>query len=116
VLALGAEPVEVHCVCAVEECMRRYAERGPSRHAVHVDGHETRSLAAGFERSARPLGLGPVVLVDTTRPVDIPALAAQVRGAEQVREAEVPRLSGVNLRQSHDHEGSGGYMAPDLSS
>jgi len=82
--ALGAVPVEVHCVCPVEECVRRYAERAPSRHAVHVDGHGARSLVAGFERSARPLGLGPVVLVDTTRPVDIPALAARVREAERL--------------------------------
>jgi predicted kinase len=104
VLALGVVPVEVHCTCPVEECMRRYAERGPSRHVVHVNGDETRSLAAEFERSARPLGLGPVVLVDTTRPVDIPALAARVREA------------GVNLSQIHDHEDSGGYLAPNLSS
>jgi predicted kinase len=77
--ALGAVPVEVHCVCPVEECMRRYAERASSRHAVHVDRDAALASVAGFERSARPLGLGPVASVDTTRPVDIPALAAVVR-------------------------------------
>ncbi len=85
--ALGAVPVEVHCVCPVEECMRRYAERAPWRHAVHVDRDGARTLASGFERSARPLGLGPVVLVDTTGPVDIPALAARVREAEELLRA-----------------------------
>ncbi len=82
-LALGVVPVEVHCVCPVEECLRRYAERAPSRHAVHVDRDAARVSVAGFERSARPLGLGPVVSVDTTQPVDIPALAERVRAAEE---------------------------------
>jgi predicted kinase len=36
-------------------------------------------LADGFARSARPLALGPVVTVDTTRPVDVATLAAEVR-------------------------------------
>jgi len=38
--ALGAVPVEVHCRCPLDECLRRYAERAPSRHPVHVDGAE----------------------------------------------------------------------------
>jgi predicted kinase len=81
-LALGTMPVEVHCVCPVEECQRRYAERAPSRHAVHVDRDPARSALASlasFEQSARPLALGPVVEADTTRPVDIGALAVRVR-------------------------------------
>ena len=78
-LALGTVPVEVHCVCPLAECRRRYAERAPSRHAVHVDRDPARSALASFERSARPLALGPVVEVDTSRPVDIGALAVRVR-------------------------------------
>ncbi len=78
-LALGTVPVEVHCVCPVAECQRRYAERAPSRHAVHVDRDPARSALASFERSARPLALGPVVEADTSRPVDIGALAVRVR-------------------------------------
>jgi predicted kinase len=104
VRSLGVQPVEVHCQCPVEECMRRYAERGPSRHPVHVDaahadamradamlgdtpGADTvradsdelpRRVAEAFTRSARPIGLGPVIIADTTRPVDVPALASQV--------------------------------------
>ena len=70
VQALGTVPVEVHCVCPVEECLRRYAERAASRHVVHVDQDASRASAAAFERSARPLGLGPVISVDTTGPVD----------------------------------------------
>jgi hypothetical protein len=78
-LALGTVPVVVHCVCPLAECQRRYAERAPSRHAVHVDRDPARSALASFERSARPLALGPVVEVDTSRPVDIRALAVRVR-------------------------------------
>jgi len=78
-LDLGTTPVEVHCLCPIDECMRRYSERGSARHAVHVDSHQLRMTAEEFEKSARPLGLGPVIAVDTTRPVDIRALASEIR-------------------------------------
>ena len=78
--SLGTVPLEVHCACPVEECTRRYAARTPGRHPVHLDGHESRLSAEGFLRCARPLGLGPVITVDTTRPVDVAALSADVRG------------------------------------
>jgi len=96
--ALGARIVEVHCSCPVEECLRRYAARAGSRHAVHVydRGLQRTNRAGGtaapavpvladdptrdtFARSARPLRLGPVLTVDTTQPVDIAALGAAVR-------------------------------------
>ena len=76
--ALGTVPVEVHCQCPVIDCMRRYADRAPSRHPVHADG--ARSVAVEtFTRSALPMALGPVITVDTTRPADIQAVAAEVR-------------------------------------
>jgi predicted kinase len=75
---LAANPVEVFCQCPEEEYLRRYAARVPARHAAHVDSAPSR-LAEGFTRSSRPFGLGPVITVDTTRPVDVPALARQVR-------------------------------------
>jgi hypothetical protein len=83
--ALGTVPVEVHCVCPLEECRRRYAGRASARHAVHVDRDPVRSLMTSFERSAQPLGLGPVVSVDTTQLVDIAALAVRVRAQLPVR-------------------------------
>ncbi|MBO0838823.1 MAG: AAA family ATPase [Actinobacteria bacterium] len=100
--ALCARIVEVHCSCPLEECQRRYAERSGSRHSVHVDAPEpgmatggaSRSgatavadippaladgwFAEGFAKAARPLGFGPVITVDTTRPVDMGGLAAEV--------------------------------------
>jgi predicted kinase len=76
--SLGTVPVEVHCRCPIDECMRRYAERAPSRHPVHVDSAEGRATAETFARSARPIGRGPVITVDTTRPVDIQVVASEV--------------------------------------
>jgi len=40
VQALGTAPVEVHCVCPVEECLRRYAERAASRLKIKKRGIE----------------------------------------------------------------------------
>jgi predicted kinase len=99
--ALGARTVEVHCSCPIEECLRRYQARATSRHSVHVLDRElglaasnaaaggatapavpvlaTEPLGETFARSAQPMRLGPVVTVDTTRPVDVAALAASVR-------------------------------------
>jgi len=87
VRALGVIPVEVHCQCPVDECMRRYAERTASRHPVHIDS--ARNAAEGFARSARPTGLGPVIIVDTTRPVDVKAVAAQVLALLRAGQPEV---------------------------
>jgi hypothetical protein len=56
----------------------RYAERAPSQHPVHVDSDERRATAETFARSARPIGWGPVITVDTTRPVDIQRVGAEV--------------------------------------
>jgi predicted kinase len=76
--ALGTVPVEVHCRCPLGECLRRYAERAPSRHPVHVDGAERSVTADSFARSAKPIGRGPVITVDTTGPVDVRLVAAEI--------------------------------------
>ena len=88
--SLGITPVEVHCECPIDECMRRYAERGPSRHAVHVEDHKARLSADAFARCVEPVGLGPVVTVDTTRPVDVPTLAGEVRSLLTASRSESP--------------------------
>jgi hypothetical protein len=77
--ALAAMPVEVFCDCPAEVCLRRYAERASVRHAVHVDDSQLGRLPALVARSGTPFGVGPVLTVDTTVPVDIPALAREVR-------------------------------------
>jgi predicted kinase len=77
-LSLCPTPIEVHCQCPLDECRRRYEMRAPVRHPVHVDLDTARTVAATFERSARALSLGPVIMVDTTSPVDVHVLAAEV--------------------------------------
>jgi predicted kinase len=75
----GARPVlEVWCACPVEEARRRYTDRTGHRHPVHFDAGR---LDAWDEWAAKalPVGIGPVLQVDTTTPVDALAVAAWVR-------------------------------------
>ena len=83
---LGGAKVEVHCACPPELAVARYNAR--PRHPVHVLTYLTTDDLAEFDR---PVGIGALVTVDTTAPVNVPALAAQVRSlllsSEQARVA-----------------------------
>jgi predicted kinase len=70
---LGGPTVEVHCACPAEVAHARYNAR--SRHEVHQG---TRPLSA-MGKYDRPVGVGPLITVDTTGPVDVAAVAAAVR-------------------------------------
>jgi len=70
---LGGRTVEVHCACPAEVAHARYNAR--SRHEVHLG---TLPLAA-MDKYDRPVGIGPLITVDTTGPVDVAAVAAEVR-------------------------------------
>jgi predicted kinase len=70
---LGGQTVEVHCACPAEVAHARYNAR--PRHEVH---QVTRPLSA-MEKYDRPVGIGPLITVDTTGPVDVAAVAAEVR-------------------------------------
>jgi predicted kinase len=72
--ALGGVQVEVHCACPPELAVTRYNAR--PRHPVHVQTSITPDYLAEFDR---PVGIGALVTVDTTAPVDVAAIAAQVR-------------------------------------
>jgi hypothetical protein len=74
--ALCARPVEVNCACPPELAARRYAERAAASHPVHVVTTLSPAFLAEFDR---PVGLGDVITVDTTGPVDVAALADRVR-------------------------------------
>lgn len=73
----GGRLVEVYCSCPPDLAARRYDERdrAGARHRVHVRNMtpETRAAYTG------PLGLGPVVEVDTSGPVDVAGVANRVR-------------------------------------
>ncbi|MCX4745070.1 ATP-binding protein [Kitasatospora sp. NBC_01287] len=71
---------EVWCEVPAALARERFAARTAERHSVHPE------RSGGFEghwdawiRDAEPLALGPVHRVDTTGPVDVPALAAALR-------------------------------------
>jgi predicted kinase len=83
---LAASVVEVHCACSPHEAARRYTERGrrADQHAIHV----LRAMTADY---GRPIGLGHVITADTSGPVDVVALAAQVwRAFSQADDGDGP--------------------------
>jgi predicted kinase len=73
-LRLDARIVEVYCRCPFAVLSRRFRERQQTAHAAHPLRTMPASWATEF---ARPMGLGAVIEVDTTQPVDVEALAAQ---------------------------------------
>lgn len=80
IAGLGAHLVEVHCACPPEEAARRYTKRGKraDQHAIHVLRAMSADQMAEYDR---PIGLGHVIVVDTTAPVDAAALAVRVSAA-----------------------------------
>jgi predicted kinase len=74
-LAVGRAAVEVHCACPPEIAVRRYNERGPGTHPVHVIRSLPLPAMAEYDG---PVGIGSLVTVDTSVPVDAGAVAAVV--------------------------------------
>jgi hypothetical protein len=71
---LGGCLVEVHCQCPAEVALARYNAR--PRHPVHFLKRMPIEAIAEYDR---PVGIGALVTVDTTVPVDVAAVAARVR-------------------------------------
>lgn len=71
---LNADVVEVHCDCDPALARRRYAERAKTkdRHPAHVLAELTDEHLAEFDR---PMNVGAVISVDTSRPVDVAQIA-----------------------------------------
>lgn len=78
--ALSDRPVEVFCRVPPELAQARFEQRAtwPGHHPVHVARILPPQLLVEFEE---PFGLGPVIEVDTARPVDVDGVAVQVRAA-----------------------------------
>jgi predicted kinase len=74
---LAPHPVEVHCACPPELAVERYNTR--VTHPVHVVTTLALKAIADYDR---PVGIGTLVTVDATTPVDVPAVAAAVRRAQ----------------------------------
>ena len=73
--------VEVFCDVPPEIAMERYAARAGTRHPVHFDHEQLGNLQGWIDRGVPIVGTAwPVISVDTTKPVDIAALAETIRG------------------------------------
>ena len=71
-------PVEVWCEVPEPLARKRDRDRHPERHPIHGALMTDEEWTAMW-RHAEPLGLGPVIRVDTRRPVDGEALARRIR-------------------------------------
>jgi predicted kinase len=76
---LGSSLLEVHCACPAEVALHRYQSR--RRHPCHFDLSYGVDMFEQWSRTdAGPLGLGgPLLYVDTTKPVDVGAIVRWVR-------------------------------------
>jgi predicted kinase len=75
--ALPPPRFEVRCVVPVEVARARYLVRAAARHRGHLDLERSEDELWGD--SVPPLGVGPLLEVDTSGPVDVPAMAARIR-------------------------------------
>ena len=83
VAVLPGPVVELRCVVPVEVARSRYYARAADRHQGHLDLE--RDEAELWGEPVRPLGVGPLVEVGTTMPLDIATIAAEVLRAAEPR-------------------------------
>ena len=78
--SLANKIVEVYCCCPAEEMARRFAERAAStrQHPAHSLKSLSPELLAKYDG---PIGIGTVIRIDTSRPVNINELAGKTREA-----------------------------------
>ncbi|MEM8532477.1 MAG: AAA family ATPase [Chloroflexota bacterium] len=76
--ALEGQIVEVYCYCPREEIKRRFATRAQTgaRHPTHILTTLSSELLDEYDG---PIGIGKVVEVDTSTPMDIPRLVERIR-------------------------------------
>lgn len=76
--ATGASPIwELICECPAEVAIARYAAR--IRHPAHLPPDD--ATLDRIRRAAHllvPLGLGPVIRVDTSKPMDVMSIVARL--------------------------------------
>ncbi|MFL6003989.1 MAG: AAA family ATPase [Nocardioides sp.] len=89
--ALDGPFVEVRCQVDLDVARERYRSR--RRDGRHLD--DERSEDELWGEPVRPLGVGPLVLVDTTEPVDVPAVGTQVRAAFSLSAVSRPDAPGT---------------------
>jgi hypothetical protein len=78
--ALPGQLIEIRCVCPRHVVEARYRARSGSRPGGYFDS-ERPAEELWNEHHLTPLGLGPLIEVDTAGQVDVASVAAQVRSA-----------------------------------
>ena len=74
--------IEVRCRCPRELALARYRERATHRHPGHLDTLREESELWN-DKLLTPLGLGPLIEVDTSTEVDLEAAVSQIRAASK---------------------------------
>jgi predicted kinase len=81
--SLGKPMVQVYCRCPIDVAVARYRARAasPDRHPGHLPQHQADEVIASWSTvEPEPLALdAPLVEVSTVEPVDVAAVAADVR-------------------------------------
>jgi predicted kinase len=76
--ALEGRKLEVYCHCTPEEAARRFRERATT--ARHHPAHSMKTISRELlEEFDRPIGLCPVIDVDTEHPVDALEIVGRIR-------------------------------------
>jgi predicted kinase len=70
--------IEVRCRCPRDVVEARYAARSQTRHGGHFDSQRS-SEELWNEHHLQPLGLGPLVEVDTSQSVDVTEIASEIQ-------------------------------------
>lgn len=74
----GARLVEIHCRIPLEEAARRFAQR--ARDERHHPAHALKEMSLDqLAEYSDPFALSPVITVDSTAPLDLPALVKETR-------------------------------------
>lgn len=84
ILELSDRVMEVNCVCPPALASRRYSARARSgqHHPAHVLPDLPENFAGEYDV---PIGIGTVIQVDTTKPVDVRSLAREIARLKYVR-------------------------------
>ena len=69
--------VEVRCRCTRDVALARYRARASERHVGHLDAMRS-DAELWSDELVTPLGIGPVIEVDTSTTIDIDTLAQQI--------------------------------------
>lgn len=78
--ALPGQLIEVRCSCPKAVARARYRARSAARHRGHLD-LERQPDELWNEQNSMPLGIAPVIVVDTNAPVDVADIAGRIRGS-----------------------------------